>query len=105
MYFCPQTLVHNTTHTRIYSSILKVIIVLLDLPHTPKSNSIKKVKMLNYRIYEDTHLNSEMNLLASKRISTMLLIKAKKGAAGIAHTNRVTKPNWITVEKDMHYAK
>lgn len=40
--------------------------------------------------------NSVTNFLASRRISMMLLSRAKRGARGKDATNRVTKPNWIT---------
>lgn len=41
---------------------------------------------------------------ASKRISSMLLIRARRGASGNDATNKVTKPNCITVKGrgDMH---
>ncbi|KAH3736773.1 hypothetical protein DPMN_043346 [Dreissena polymorpha] len=36
------------------------------------------------------------NLYASRRISMMLLSRAKNGARGKAATNMVTNPYWIT---------
>lgn len=41
-------------------------------------------------------LSCVVNLSASVRISSMLFIKAKRGASGKAATKIVTKPNWIT---------
>lgn len=40
--------------------------------------------------------NSLTNFLASKRISMILLRRAKSGARGKEATKRVTIPNWIT---------
>lgn len=36
---------------------------------------------------------------ASTRISTILFMRARRGAKGKEATNSVTNPNWITVEK------
>jgi hypothetical protein len=41
-------------------------------------------------------LTSVTNFLASRRISMMLLSRAKSGAKGKEATNRVTMPNWMT---------
>lgn len=41
---------------------------------------------------------SVTNFWASKRISTQLLTRAKRGARGQAATKMVMKPNWITDE-------
>lgn len=43
-------------------------------------------------------LNCVVSFHASNRISSMLLIRARRGARGNDATNRVTKPNCITVE-------
>lgn len=43
-------------------------------------------------------LNWVVSFHASNRISNMLLIRARRGARGNDATNRVTKPNCITVE-------
>lgn len=49
-------------------------------------------------------LNWVVSFHASSRISSMLLIRARRGASGNDATNRVTKPNCITVKGrgDMH---
>lgn len=44
--------------------------------------------------------SSATNFLASRRISMMLLSRAKSGANGNDATNRVTKPNWITAHNN-----
>lgn len=44
--------------------------------------------------------SSATNFLASRRISMMLLSRAKSGANGNDATNSVTKPNWITAHNN-----
>lgn len=43
--------------------------------------------------------SSVTNFLASRRISMMLFSSANSGARGKDATNKVTKPNWITVRR------
>lgn len=48
---------------------------------------------------------SATNFFASRRISIMLLSRAKSGANGNDATNSVTKPNWITAHNNKHYTQ
>lgn len=50
--------------------------------------------------------SSATNFFASRRISIMLLSRAKSGANGNDATNSVTKPNWITAHNNnKHYTE